>query len=472
MQAANQLRNSDIGSAKASWESAHAEDSSDAETLIYLEDQRVLSSGTPYATFVIGVPLPNSPVDAASRDQLQGAYVAQKEYNDNAALSGGLRVRLLIAKSGSNDTNSITIAKQIVKAAQHDKTIVGILGWTKTTSSLDVIPIFTKARIPILSSTALGDNLTGISKYFFHTTPLNENAAPVLAKYAQSQLQRKQRLIVLEDQQEPFSQNLAQDFTTQFNTNGYQVFDTEQFHSGGSPSELSAIMKNVLKKKPDVIFMAAYKANIYQNLLAPIYELPPSDPLKIISDSSIYPIVDNLQKRPGDVARFHFVSTAFPDEWEVIKPSAKTPPFFDQHLQGKDLPGEYSQAFQSAKPPSNPYGYTRADAPVMLTYDGLNVLLKGMQIAEQGQSTANITPGTMNITPDDLQQALTTISGPQAFQGITGQISFDSNHDPTDKELLVLRGTPQGLQIEDHDYQGCFLVQDFLSQNCDNIGGV
>ncbi len=314
-----------------------------------------------------------------------------------------------------------------------------------------------------MSSGAKSDDLSGISNYFFHVSPLNKNAAPILATYAQSL--HPKRLIVLEDQQEPFSQNLVQDFMTQFNTNGYQVLATEQFHTGGSTNELSGIVKSALKMQPDVFFMAANSASIYQSLLVPIYSLPPSNQLQIITDSSIYPIVDNLQKKIGDVTRLHFASGAFPDEWEVIKPSAKTPSFFDEYSQAF-----WYSVFPSQNLPPNTYGYTRADVFVMLAYDGLSVLLKGMEIAERGKSVVNVTPGTMNITPDDLQRSLTMISGAQAFQGITGQISFDGNHDPTNKELLLLRGTPQGLQIEGHDYQGCFLVQDLLSQNCDNMG--
>jgi len=456
-QAADKLRTGNVASAIALYNQAHSEDTSDAETLIYSEDQSVLSSGAPYVTFVIGTILPNHPVDGSSRDQLQGAYVVQKEYDDNPALLGGLKVRLLIAKSGSKSLNSITVAKQIVQAAQHDKTIIGILGWTKSNSSLDVIPIFTRVHIPLLSSAAKSDDLSGISKYFFHVTPLNKTAAPVLATYAQSL--HPKRLIVLEDQQEPFSQNLAQDFTTQFNTNGYQVLATEQFNTGGSANELSGIVKSALKMQPDVFFMAANSASIYQNLLIPIYGLSASNQLQIITDSSIYPIVDNLQKRMGDVTRLHFLSGAFPDEWGIIKPSAKTPPFFEEYSQAF-----WYSVFPSQKQPPNTYGYTRADAYAMFAYDGLSVLLKGIQIAEQGKSI-------VNITPDDLQRSLTMISGPQAFQGITGQISFDGNHDPANRELLLLHGTPQGLQIEGHVYQGCFLVQDLLSGNCNTMGG-
>src|SRR5262249_52383507 len=77
-------------------------DSSDAEAHIYLEDQRVVSSGSPYITLVVGTMLSGSAhLVGVGRDNLQGAYVAQKEYNDGSKLPNGVKVRLLIANTGS-----------------------------------------------------------------------------------------------------------------------------------------------------------------------------------------------------------------------------------------------------------------------------------------------------------------------------------------------------------------------------------
>ncbi|HEY5006153.1 MAG TPA: serine/threonine-protein kinase, partial [Ktedonobacteraceae bacterium] len=74
-------------------------DTGDAEALIYREDMRVISSGSPYVTFVVATMLSDKTLRSVGRDDLQGAYVAQKEYNDNGLLQGGVKVRLLIANS-------------------------------------------------------------------------------------------------------------------------------------------------------------------------------------------------------------------------------------------------------------------------------------------------------------------------------------------------------------------------------------
>src|SRR5205085_1613953 len=104
--ASKDLAQGDKTGAKSLWSQAVRTDTSDAEALIYLEDQRVLDSGSPYITLVVGTTLTGS-ADTVSdgRGNLQGAYVAQKEYNDGLKLSGGRLIRLLIANAGSKSDN-------------------------------------------------------------------------------------------------------------------------------------------------------------------------------------------------------------------------------------------------------------------------------------------------------------------------------------------------------------------------------
>ncbi|MBX5451390.1 MAG: hypothetical protein IRZ24_15125, partial [Thermogemmatispora sp.] len=84
------------------------------------------------------------------------------------------------------------------------------------------------------------------------------------------------------------------------------------------------------------------------------------------------------------------------------------------------------------------YGYTRADFNTILAYDATETLLEGCRraLASGGNQQA--------LTGDKLRQALTTISGSRAIQGISGQISFASNGDPVDKAVVILNVDAQG----------------------------
>src|SRR6266568_4682545 len=77
-QAALKLKAGDSNGAVALWNQAVSKDTNDAESLIYLENQRVIASKNPYITIVVGTMLTgdNATINIG-RDDLQGAYVAQ-----------------------------------------------------------------------------------------------------------------------------------------------------------------------------------------------------------------------------------------------------------------------------------------------------------------------------------------------------------------------------------------------------------
>ena len=175
-QGAEKLSTGDVGTALSLWHEAVTRDTNDAEALIYLEDQRVMSSGDPYVTLVVGT-MDTGTYVSLGRDDLQGAYVAQKEYNDGQKLPNKTMVRLLIASTGNDKAYADIVARQIVQAAKSDPTIVGVMGWPYSSRTLNVINTLTEAHIPIVSQMASSVLLTGISPYFFRIVPPDSTQA-------------------------------------------------------------------------------------------------------------------------------------------------------------------------------------------------------------------------------------------------------------------------------------------------------
>ena len=84
----------------------------------------------------------------------------------------------------------------------------------------------------------------------------------------------------------------------------------------------------------------------------------------------------------------------------------------------------------------------------MLAFDATLALLEGSRMALAG--------GKTNFSPNDLRQALTTIAGANAIQGVSGQIAFASDGNPVNKAVVVLGVTPdQHFQVR--AIVGCFL---------------
>ena len=86
-----------------------------------------------------------------------------------------------------------------------------------------------------------------------------------------------------------------------------------------------------------------------------------------------------------------------------------------------------------------------------LSYDAMYALLQGCQNVLSAQNT---------LTSTTLPHGLTQITGPKAFQGASGQISFGINGDPIDKAIVILYVDQDGHihLLEKNGVQGCFVV--------------
>ncbi len=427
-QAAAKLAQGDAVTASSLWRAAINQDSSDAEAHIYLEDQRVLSSGNPYITIAVGTIISGS--DASQgRDDLQGAYVAQKEFNaNNGAALGGVSVRLLIANAGSSASNAQAVANQIVQAAQKDPTIVGVMGWPYSAHALNVIPIFTQAKIPMVSQTASSDDLTNASSYFFRVAPTNLMEAQVGAKYAKNQL-NAQNAVVFEDPGDSYSQSLGADFTKAFTDSsiGGQVVQQVTYTRDNAQSITAALQKVGQGTAPDLIYFSGYSSDM-NTVLSELPKYTSLTNTKLLGGDALYGGGYD-QRGQASFNRLHFTAFAYPDEWSVLGLSAQKPAFFQDYINNF-----------SASNPQGSYGFTRANNNVMLAYDATLALLTGAKNGSGGAKT---------LTPEKLQQALQQINGAKAVQGVSGLISFGADGNPVNKPVVVLAVDKDGhIQME------------------------
>ncbi|GER88334.1 hypothetical protein KDW_24960 [Dictyobacter vulcani] len=415
------------------WNGAINSDSSDAEAHIYQENLRVMSSGNPYVTFVVGTILTGTNA-GVGHDNLQGAYVAQHEWNSKNTL-GSVQIRLIIANTGSDSGNATTVANQIVQAAAKDHTIAGVMGWSFSSHAENAADILTANHIPMVSATASSDTLSGRSPYFFRVSPSNLTEASVAATYAKNKL-KLQKAVVFMDDGDSYSQSLGSDFQNAFAaTNiGGQVTDVIKYHKDNKASIIAGLQK--LTTDPGMIYFAGY-SNDMGTLLADIHNYPQLAKTEILGGDALYELGGYPASAHQDLYRMHFTAFAYPDEWDILNQSSKKPAFFQ----------DYIADYKGTKPAAV-YGYIRPTNNVILSYDAMLALLTSAKQALNGGTTLKST---------DLQQALTKISG---LQGVSGQITFGQNGDPVDKAVIVLYFDDMGrVHMENALGAGTFLVK-------------
>jgi ABC-type branched-subunit amino acid transport system substrate-binding protein len=416
-QAAQQLKQNNDDAAISLLNQALGINSNDAEALIYQEDMHVISSGTPYVTLVVGTMLSGSQVQVG-RDDLQGAYVAQKEFNDASKLQGGTQVRLLIANTGSQTSTAISnvnrVVQQIIRLQQSDPTFVGVMGWPFSARTQAAIQALSQAHIPMVSQTSSSDSLTNVSRYFLRVVPPNTIQGTQGAKYAEQTLHAK-KVALFYDENDPYSKSLAQDFRAQFVVKDQNQVIEEKYTIGDAASIASAIQK-VLSQYVDLIYFSGYASD-----LSTVLSNLPAGNLPVMGGDALYELGGYQSSARANFSRLRFTAFAYPDEWEILGHAAQTPAFF----------AEYSAAFNpDGQHPGGTYGFTRTDNDVMLSYDATVALLTAYNNA--------LGSGKKNPTPEDENQALHAINGSKVIQGVGGQIAFGSNGDPIDKAIVVL----------------------------------
>ncbi|MBX5450403.1 ABC transporter substrate-binding protein [Thermogemmatispora sp.] len=420
-EAAKQYSAGNLSEAQSLWQSAIEQVTNDAEAHIYAENVTVEQSGLPAVTLVVATRFTPQYLGGA-RDILQGAYIAQRLFNDTHTL----RLRLLLANAGNGDALQVTC--QIIRAAgasaasASSAPLVGIIGWELSRDVSESVTLVDQAHLPMLSPTASGNDLRNLP-YFARIAPPDALQGEDAALYARQTL-GAHRVALFEDPRDKYSQSLASSFRLAFEDAEHKVTATEEYRVG-QPSTLPYLLLQALHTQPDLIYFAGYSADVSVLLEALPPCQPPSEratvacPL-VLGGDALYIYGNYAQEaRPAfRSGRLYFTAFAFPDEWQ-----GQTLPQMQTFLQ------TYAASFGPTPPGHSPYGYTRPDADSMLAYDAVSVLAEACyRLFQQSRP----------LTGPRVQQALLQISGSQAWQGITGMIAFGSDGNVLNKPVLLL----------------------------------
>ena len=436
-QAASAFQTGNTQQAQGFLQQAVNMESNDPEAQIYLENQRVLAASSFHVTVVVATMLTGSNT-GVGRDDLQGAYVAQKTYNDGSLL-GVVGVVLLIAYAGSQSNNAPAVAQQIVQAAKADPTIIGVMGWPFSSYVANTVNIFKAAKIPMISQTASSDLLTGISPYFFRVCASNQAEGVAGAMYSEQKLHAK-NIIVFTDPLNAYTSSLSNDFVGRFQADGGKVLTTEKYTVGNSASIVAALQdaEKYTNPVPDMLYFSGYASDI-STLMTDLPTTGPWGNVQIMGGDALYELSGYQSSSRINWTRVHFTSFTYPDVWNVLGLGAQKPAFFANYAN--DFDPNHNHGIGR-------YGWNRPDNDVMLSYDAIVAFL-----------TATKDTGKPQVTMSDVEQALTHLNGPNAFQGVSGQIAFGSDGNPINKAVVILHVSPEGYIIIEPQIEGQFLLK-------------
>jgi len=411
----------------------------DAEAKIYEEDDSVFNSGSVYIELVIGGSFAQSNIGSTIA-MLQGAYIAQKEYNDDARGKNEPLLTLIIANAGDDAKNTQIIANDIVALSQNNPNFIGTIGWPFSSYALNLNSALSHENIPLVSSAASSNLLTN-RQWFARIVPPDAEQAHIAAEYVKTLIKPTDPIaIVIANNDNNYSSSIAGSFYSEFSTPPL----LEKYDPNAS-DPFTSVISDLMNKQIALIYFTGYAGDMGK-MLDTLERSGNLDRFKLMGGDSLS-VVSDYKKGQKDLDHLTFTAFANGNEWTDSQKAQA--PIINRFLN------EYTSQF--GENPALLNGFSNLDTNTILAYDNTMVMLRAYQIAIQNKGTNDIRNALLN--------ALGSMHGSQAFQGVSGQISFESGSGDPIKKQIIIASIENGIVKTKLRYN-CFLVGDLLLNKC------
>jgi ABC-type branched-subunit amino acid transport system substrate-binding protein/serine/threonine protein kinase len=449
-QAATALQQGDTSSAVNFVNQATNADPIDAEALIYAENMRLLQTGAPYVTIVLGMALDGSDIYLSSdRGRLQAAYLIQHKVNTTNILPHGLKLRLLIANSGSHDGDIATVAQFINNRVNQDGNpdhIIAVVGWPYSSQTTDALASIAGAHLPLVSQTASSVKLSGSSPYFFRVNPADDLQGTTMGTLVMQKWQAK-KILVLRDPTDTYSDSLAEAFAARVHSYGMSLSQATFSETVTTVADYNQVIHTVIANHIDCIFLAGFDVDAIRlshavgNALRDDRFNPVLMNLKLVGGDAIGSNLllgqgnnadaQIVREFPQDLRKLTFTSFADLNEWNFLHiPHNKQPDFFTAWVS------TYQSSAMGDNAPSPDYD-------TLLTYDAVHVVVYAASYVNGSLSGQSVRDALASLGHDKKIPA---------FQGVTGRIFFDQDGNSINKAIVVLAvvgtGNSNSFQIQ------------------------
>ena len=302
----------------------------------------------------------------------------------------GKEVELILVDNKSEKIESANAAQRLI---QKDN-VIGIIGDVASSNSLAIAPIVEESRIPHISPASTNPLVTQNRKYVFRACFIDPFQGEVMAKFSYNDL-KTTKAAVLTDIGQDYSVGLSDAFAKTYTRLGGRIVAQLNYQSGDQ--DFTAQLTAIKETKPDVIAITGYYTEIA--LIARQAKELGIKAVMIAGDGAEAP---ELTKIGGDAVEGLYYTTHF-DEKAVLTP----------------LGQRYVDLFRKE----------HNEAPDALGALGADAYLIMLGAIEKAGST-------------DSEKIRDEIEKTKDFQGITGVMTIDSNHNAL--KSVVIRQVRSG----------------------------
>lgn len=296
------------------------------------------------------------------------------------------------------DTQSTPVeaARGINKLITADRINV-VIAEVISSNAIAAASITEDKKIPMLSPAATNDAVTIGKKYVFRTCFIDSFQGVVMANFAQNHLSAK-TAVILEDADSDYSKGLSENFITTFEKSGGKIQKVLKYSQ--KDTSFTSQLADVRRLKPDILYIPGFHQQVGV-ILREAKDLQIK--AKMLGGDGWY--TPDLRNIANGAELGGFTSTHY--STDDISPKVKA------------FVSAYEKKYK-----------TKPSAHAALGYDSFNMI---NTIAQKINSA----------DPEKITQALSQLKN---FNGITGNITMDKNHNPI-KPAVILEYVTDGYKF-------------------------
>lgn len=329
-------------------------------------------------------------VAAFGQSQLNGINLAVEEINKN----GGINGKKLEVVSADNASKKEESTRTATKLITQDKVDV-LLGAAISGDTFAAVEVANNKKVPMLTPSATNDSITFDAKknklndYVFRACFIDSFQGKVMADFSAKNLHAKNAVVYI-DNSSDYSKGLAKSFKTTFEGNGGKVVAEESYQT--KDTDFKAVLTRIKTLNPEVIFVPGYYEEVG----------------KIIKQAREMGIKAPMMGGDGWDA---------PELMQIAGAENLNNTFISNHYSSEDKDPKVTKFIENFK---GKYGSV-PDAMAVLGYDGMYMMADAIKRAGS----------------TDKEKIKDALANTKDFEGVTGKISLDKNHDPV-KAAVVL----------------------------------
>ncbi len=318
------------------------------------------------------------------------ADLAVEELNNTGGLLGR-PVELIKLDNASSPIGATMAAREAVK-----RDVVAVIGAHWSSHSLAMAPILQAAGIPMISPGSTNPEVTLVGDYIFRACFLDSFQGRAMARFAIDELKARSA-VVLRNIDEAYSIMLADFFLQSFQQKGGKILADLEYR--GTAINFTQSIEEIQKLAPDIVYLPGYTRD--SGLL--IKQAKSMGLKTVFLGGDAW---DEIEKFAGDLLEGSYQSAP----WHPDVPFPRS----------RDLQMLFQKKFNMP--------IRNMSAP--LAYDAVYLLADAIRRCGSTERRA-------------LRDAL---SATRDFKGATGNITFDRNGDPEDKQVIIIKFQTDGVR--------------------------